>query len=221
MYLVMIGPPGAGKGTQAVRIASRYGVAHVATGDIFRKAVKDSTPLGLKAKSYMEKGELVPDQVVIDMVAERLREADCKTGFVLDGFPRTLKQAEALDGVLAKLGVALDRIILVDVPFDELVKRATGRRVCKRCGANYHLLYSPPAKTGICDQCGGNLYHRDDDKEETVKNRLRVYESETSLLIDYYEDKGILSRIDGRSAIDEVTDAISANLESLGIGSEK
>lgn len=215
MYLVMIGPPGAGKGTQAVRIASRYGIAHVATGDIFRNAVKEKTPLGLKARGYMEKGQLVPDEIVIDMIAERLEEPDCRSGFVLDGFPRTLKQAQALDGVLGRLALSLDRVMLVDVSFDELVKRATGRRVCKECGANYHVLYSPPSKPGVCDRCGGELYQRDDDKEETVRKRLEVYVDETQPLIKYYEDKDILSRIDGSPAIDEVTEAIAREIETL------
>lgn len=215
MYLVMIGPPGAGKGTQAVRIASRYGIAHIATGDIFRNAVKEKTPLGLKARGYMEKGQLVPDEIVIDMIAERLEEPDCRSGFVLDGFPRTLKQAQALDGVLGRLALSLDRVMLVDVSFDELVKRATGRRVCKECGANYHVLYSPPSKPGVCDRCGGELYQRDDDKEETVRKRLEVYVDETQPLIKYYEDKDILSRIDGSPAIDEVTEAIAREIETL------
>ncbi|HHY38796.1 MAG TPA: adenylate kinase [Clostridia bacterium] len=219
MYLVMIGPPGAGKGTQAVRIAWQYGIAHVATGDIFRNAVKEKTPLGLKAKSYMESGQLVPDEIVIDMIAERLEEPDCRSGFVLDGFPRTLNQAQALDGVLAKLTLSLDRVILVDVPFEELVNRATGRRVCKDCGANYHIVYSPPSKPGVCDRCGGELYQRDDDKEETVRKRLQVYVSESQPLAAYYQDKGILSRIDGNRTIDEVTEAIVREIEALGLAS--
>lgn len=219
MYLVMIGPPGAGKGTQAVRIASRYDIAHVATGDIFRNAVKDNTPLGLKAKAYMESGQLVPDEIVIDMIAERLGEPGCHSGFVLDGFPRTLNQAQALDGVLAKLALSLDRVILVDVPFEELVKRAIGRRVCKDCGANYHIVYSPPLKPGTCDRCGGELYQRDDDKEETVRRRLQVYLGESQPLTAYYEDKDILSRIDGNRTIDEVTEAIVREIETLGLAS--
>jgi adenylate kinase len=204
MNIVLVGAPGAGKGTQAARMVARYAMPHISTGDIFRKAVADGTPLGLEAKKFMDAGELVPDEVVIGIVAERLSEADATDGFILDGFPRTLAQADALDAALAAAGRELDAVVLVDVPRKELVSRLTSRRQCRDCGRIYNVRVAPPAVEGVCDACGGEVYQRDDDTVETVTNRLDVYESQTEPLVAYYRDKGVLRAVDGTGPIDDV-----------------
>lgn len=214
MRLVLLGAPGAGKGTQAKKLIERYGIPQISTGDILRKAVADGTPLGKEAKSYMDKGELVPDSVVIGLVKERIAQDDCKKGYILDGFPRNTSQAEALDTVLASMNAPLDTALSVDVDKDDLMKRLTGRRTCKQCQQMYNIHFSPPAKEGTCDKCGGELYQRDDDREETIKNRLDVYEKSTAPLIDYYSKKGILKSVQGVGSIDEIFNKITAVLGS-------
>ena len=210
MRIVLLGGPGSGKGTQAKKLTEKFGIPQVSTGDIFRAAVKEGTPMGLKAKEYMDKGELVPDDVVVGVVEERLAKPDLDDGFMLDGFPRTLPQAEALDGLLAGMGKPLDHAILVDVPDDELMKRLTGRRTCRNseCGKMYHVMFNPPKKEGLCDACGSELYQRDDDSEATIRERLNVYAEQTAPLIDYYADKGLLRRVEGVGPIDEIFQSI-------------
>ncbi len=212
MNLILLGPPGAGKGTQAVRISEAYGIPHVSTGDIFRENLKKGTELGLRAKEYMDRGELVPDEVVIGIVRERLLEEDCAHGFVLDGFPRTVAQADALKGILAEMGKAIDHVLNIRVPDELVVERLTARRTCRECGAVYHLVYDPPREEGRCDSCGGELYVRDDDREETVRARLREYAAKTEPLIEYYRGEGLLRNIDGSAGMDEVLAAIKAVL---------
>ncbi|GAB4243156.1 MAG: adenylate kinase [Thermoleophilia bacterium] len=206
--LILLGPPGAGKGTQAARIVEDYGVPHIATGDILRAAVKNETPMGLEAKKYMDAGELVPDEVVIGIVKDRLQEPDTDRGFLMDGFPRTIPQAEALDRSLDELGRNLTRVVAILVEDEELVKRLSGRRICRECQTPYHVYSNPPRVEGVCDRCGGELYQRDDDQEETVRNRLEVYAKQTEPLIDYYDRQGLVSRIDGRLSPDEVYEQI-------------
>ena len=213
MDLIFLGPPGAGKGTQAKMLVERYGIPQVSTGDILRAAVAEGTELGKKAKEYMEAGKLVPDEVVIGIIEERLKQSDCEKGFILDGFPRTVPQAEALDKVLEKMGRKIDHVLTLDVPEEELIKRLTGRRTCKKCGAMYHTIFNPPKVEGVCDKCGGELYQRPDDNEETVRSRLSVYEQQTSPLIDFYEKKGLVRKIDGRGEIKEIFDQIVKILE--------
>ena len=193
----MLGAPGAGKGTQAKMIAEQYGIPHVSTGDIFRMNIKNGTELGKEAKTYMDKGELVPDELTVRILLDRVAQEDCKNGYVLDGFPRTIPQAEVLDAELTKLGDAIDYAINVDVPDENIVRRMSGRRACVSCGATYHIVHIPPKKEGICDKCGAELILRDDDKEETVKNRLSVYHAQTQPLIDFYTKKGVLKTVDG------------------------
>lgn len=205
MNIILIGPPGAGKGTQAVKIAKELSLPHISTGDIFRQAVSEGTPLGLKAKSYMDKGELVPDEVVIGIVEERLKQEDALGGFILDGFPRTLPQAQALDEALAKDSRKIELAIEINVNEDELVTRLSGRRVCRNCGTPYHASYNPPKNDSICDVCGGEVYQRSDDEEATIRNRLNVYTDQTEPLVAYYEDKGTLVKVDGAKTVDEVT----------------
>ena len=197
MKIVMLGAPGAGKGTQAKMIAEQYGIPHVSTGDIFRMNIKNGTELGKEAKTYMDKGELVPDELTVRILLDRVAQEDCKNGYVLDGFPRTIPQAEVLDAELTKLGDAIDYAINVDVPDENIVRRMSGRRACVSCGATYHIIHIPPKKEGICDKCGAELILRDDDKEETVKNRLSVYHAQTQPLIDFYTKKGVLKTVDG------------------------
>jgi adenylate kinase len=208
MIILFLGAPGAGKGTQASIIAKKLGIPHISTGDIFREAVSKGTELGKKAKEYMDRGELVPDEIVIGIVKERIVADDCKNGFVLDGFPRTVAQAEALDRVLSEIDRKIDYVLNIVVSEDGVVKRLTGRRTCKNCGAVYHVIFNPPQKEGVCDVCGGELYQRDDDKEETVRNRLQVYFEKTAPLIDYYRNKGVLVDINGEQTVDEVTKEI-------------
>ncbi len=195
MRIVFMGPPGAGKGTQAEKLIEELDIPHIATGDIFRQAVSQGTELGQKAKSYMDAGQLVPDEVVIGIVEERLSQPDCQDGFLLDGFPRTVKQAEALDEVLKDN--PLDKVLYIDVDFEELVERLAGRRICRKCGRSYHVKFNPPQVRGVCDVDGGELYQRDDDTEETARERLEVYLESTRPLVDYYEKKGLLNRING------------------------
>lgn len=204
MRLVLLGAPGAGKGTQAKKLIEKHGIPQISTGDILRKAVADGTPLGKEAKSYMDKGELVPDKVVIGLIEDRLKQPDCKKGFILDGFPRNTAQAETLDVMLKKLNMPLDSALSVDVPKDDLMKRLTGRRTCKGCQQMYNVYFSPPKKNGVCDRCGGELFHRDDDKEETIKRRLDVYDAQTAPLISYYKKSGILKSVIGVGGIDEI-----------------
>lgn len=211
--MVMLGPPGAGKGTQAVRIAERYSIPHISTGDIFRAAIKEGTEVGLKAKKYLDSGELVPDSVVTDIVAERLGKEDCSEGFLLDGFPRTLPQAEALDKILEESGCPLTAVVDLAVDREALITRLTARRTCSNCGENYNLISKPPQKEGICDKCGGELYQRDDDKRETIENRLSVYEKQTAPLIDYYERSGRLVSVSGEGSMDEVFERICNALD--------
>lgn len=208
MKVVMLGAPGAGKGTQAKKIAAKYNIPHISTGDIFRANIKNGTELGKKAKTYMDQGLLVPDELVVDLVVDRVNQEDCADGYVLDGFPRTIPQAEALTKTLASQGQKLDYAIDVDVPDENIVRRMSGRRACVGCGATYHLEYAPTKKEGICDVCGGELILRDDDKPETVEKRLGVYHEQTQPLIDYYTNAGILKRVDGTVDIEEVFQAV-------------
>ncbi|MEW6725146.1 MAG: adenylate kinase [Bacillota bacterium] len=212
MRLVLLGPPGAGKGTQAKRLSQHFGVAHISTGDILRVNVRQGSPLGKEAAGYMDRGELVPDALIIRMVEERLHAPDCQKGFLFDGFPRTIPQAEALDALLDAQRQPLDRTVNIVVPDEVLVERATGRRTCPACGAMFHIRFDPPRQAGICDQCGAQLVQRQDDTEETVGNRLRVYHQQTAPLIDYYRRKGLLAEVDGRQTIDAVEEAILAAL---------
>ncbi|KAA0560348.1 adenylate kinase [Bacillus sp. AFS015802] len=215
MNIVLMGLPGAGKGTQAEKIVDKYGIPHISTGDMFRAAIKEGTELGLKAKSFMDNGDLVPDEVTIGIVRERLSKEDCEKGFLLDGFPRTVAQAEALENILADLGKKMNYVININVDKDILMERLTGRRICKECGATYHLVFNPPTEEGVCDRCGGELYQRADDNEETVQNRLDVNIKQTQPLLAYYEDKGYLKNIDGQQDIHRVFDDIDELLGGL------
>lgn len=208
MKIIMLGAPGAGKGTQAKKIAEKYSIPHISTGDIFRANIKNGTELGMKAKTYMDQGLLVPDELVVDLVVDRLGQDDCANGCVLDGFPRTIPQAEALDAALTKAGQAVDYAINVEVPDENIVNRMSGRRACVNCGATYHVVYAPTKEENICDTCHGELILRDDDKPETVQKRLNVYHEQTQPLIDYYTKKNILVEVDGTVDIDDVFAAI-------------
>lgn len=212
MKLVFLGAPGAGKGTQAKKLVEKYVIPQISTGDLLRAAVAAGTALGKEAKLCMDKGELVPDSVVLGMVEERLKQDDCKKGYILDGFPRNTSQAEALDKMLAALNMQLEAAVSVDVPFDDLMKRLTGRRTCKSCGQMYNIYFNASQKSGICDKCGGELFQRDDDKEETIKKRLDVYTAQTAPLFDYYKNKGILKSVDGTGSIDDIFAKISSEL---------
>ena len=212
MKIIMLGAPGAGKGTQAKMIAEKYGVPHVSTGDIFRANIKNGTELGKEAKQYMDQGLLVPDELTVRILLDRVAQDDCKNGYVLDGFPRTIPQAEVLDSELSKLGDHIDYAIDVDVPDENIIKRMSGRRACLTCGATHHIEHVPPKTEGICDKCGSELVLRDDDKPETVKNRLNVYHEQTQPLIDFYTNKGVLKTVDGTLPMEEVFAAITAIL---------
>lgn len=213
MNLILLGAPGSGKGTQAKFLVKKHSIPQISTGDILREEVKSGTVLGRKAKEYMDKGLLVPDEVVVGMVEERLKKDDCKRGFILDGFPRTVDQADALEKTVQRMNKVLSRVILVNVDEEELVRRLTGRRVCEKCGAGYHVIFDPPKKEGICDKCQGRLYQRDDDKEATIRNRLKVYTNQTAPLIEYYEKKRLLSMVDGMGSIEEILGRINRTLE--------
>jgi len=217
MNLILLGPPGAGKGTQAQRMVERVHLPQISTGDILRAAVKGSTPLGTKAKGFMDQGQLVPDEIVIGIVEERLKEEDCHPGFILDGFPRTIPQAEALQPILAKIRKTIDHVINIEVESEELIRRLTGRRTCKNCGAMFHVHFQPPKTEGICDRCGGTLYQRGDDKEETIRTRLKEYEKQTAPLIEYYRDKKTLRSIQGVGGPDQIFDQIIRLLDATPV----
>ena len=210
--IVLLGPPGAGKGTQAKSISNKYSIPHISTGDIFRANIKNGTELGKEAKGYMDKGQLVPDELTVKLLLDRVAQADCKNGYVLDGFPRTIPQAEVLDGELTKNGEKLDYAIDVDVPDENIIHRMGGRRACLKCGATYHVEYVPPKKDGICDVCGSELVLRDDDKPETVKNRLKVYHDQTQPLIEYYTKQNVLHSVDGTQDVNKVFSDITEML---------
>lgn len=212
MKIILLGPPGAGKGTQAKSISNRYKIPHISTGDIFRKNISENTPLGIEAKKYMDNGQLVPDEVTINMVKDRLQDDDCKNGYLLDGFPRTVSQAEALQNFIEERNESLDCALLIDVPRDFILERMTGRRVCPSCGASYHVKFNP-AVDGKCELCGSEVVQRKDDTEETVKERLDVYENQTQPLIDYYNNKNLLLKVDGTKAINEVFESICNMLD--------
>lgn len=214
MFILLMGPPGAGKGTQAERLIEKYGIVQISTGDMFRAAVKKGTPLGLEAKKYMDSGSLVPDEVTIGIVRERLSEGDCRDGFILDGFPRTTAQAVSLDAILRELGIELDGIININVPDEELIRRTSGRQICPTCGATYHKTLNPPKVADVCDKDGERLYQRDDDKEATVRQRLSVYGTQTKPLIDYYKNNGHYVEINGLQAVEDVFTDVVAALES-------
>ncbi len=204
MNMIFLGPPGAGKGTQAKRVIGKFNVPQISTGEIFRAAVKEGTEMGKKAKEYMDKGELVPDEVVVGIVADRLAADDCKGGFLLDGFPRTIPQADALGEVLEKSGRKLNHVAALIVPDEELMKRLTGRRVCKACGEEFHVMFKPPKQDGVCDKCGGEVYQRSDDNEESIGKRLSEYHKQTKPLIEYYKERGLVREVEGIGTFDEV-----------------
>ncbi|MBQ8166058.1 MAG: adenylate kinase [Lachnospiraceae bacterium] len=212
MKIIMLGAPGAGKGTQAKMLAAKYDIPHISTGDIFRANIKNGTELGAKAKEYIDKGLLVPDELVVDLIMDRFKADDCKNGYILDGFPRTIPQAEALDKALTAVGESIDYAINVEVPDENIVNRMSGRRACVGCGATYHIKYSPTKVEGKCDTCGAELIIRDDDKPETVLNRLNIYHEQTQPLIDYYSAKGVMKEVDGTVDMNDVFDAIVAIL---------
>lgn len=215
MLLILLGPPGAGKGTQAGQLVEDYGLAYISTGAILRSAVKEGTALGQKARQYMDLGQLVPDELVVEIVKNRLQEPDCEKGALLDGFPRTVEQASFLEKVLPETGKKVNCVLLIEVEEDELIERLTGRRVCSECGTNYHVAHKPPKVRNVCDECGGDLYQRDDDSLETVKERLEVYKNQTEPLIDFYSNREVLARIDGNQDIDSVRDQIKAVVDKL------
>ncbi len=214
MKIIMLGAPGAGKGTQAKMLAEKYDIPHISTGDIFRANIKNGTELGTKAKEYMDKGLLVPDELVVDLVVDRFKQDDCKNGYVLDGFPRTIPQAESLDAALEQINDKVDFAVNVEVPDENIIRRMSGRRACVACGATYHIVHIPTKVEGICDKCGEELILREDDKPETVKKRLDVYHEQTQPLIDYYEGKNVLAEVDGTKDMNEVFDSIVNILEA-------
>lgn len=216
MNVILMGPPGAGKGTQADGIVKEFGVPHISTGDMFRAATHEGTALGLQAKAFMDAGQLVPDDVTIGIVAERLSKPDCTKGFLLDGFPRTLAQAEALEAMLGKLGRPIDVVISIEVPLEDLIARLTGRHICRQCAAPYHMIFNPPRVAGKCDQCGGELYQRADDSETTARKRLDVYVKQTAPLVNFYGQRGLLESIDGSRSVDEVGQAIVTAVRRRG-----
>lgn len=213
MRIILLGPPGAGKGTQAAGIVEKYNIPHISTGDIFRKNIKEGTELGKKAKGYIDQGLLVPDELTVGLVTDRIAQPDCEKGFMLDGFPRNVAQAQHLDKYLKEVGISLNKVVNIEVDKDILVGRAVGRRICKSCGATYHVEFNPPKVDGICDVCGGELYQRADDNEETVSKRIQVYLDETKPLVNYYSEEGIIANINGQQSIDKVFGDI---VEALG-----
>lgn len=215
MNIILMGLPGAGKGTQASEIVKKFPIPHISTGDMFRKAIKEETELGKEAKSYMDRGELVPDEVTVGIVKERISEDDAKKGFLLDGFPRTIDQAESLSQIMSELDREIDAVINIEVPEEELMNRLTGRRICEKCGTTYHLVFNPPKVDGICDIDGGKLYQREDDNPETVSNRLSVNVKQSKPILEYYNNKGVLKNIDGSKDIDEVTNDVIDILDHL------
>ena len=215
MNIILMGLPGAGKGTQASEIVKKFPIPHISTGDMFRKAIKDETDLGKEAKSYMDRGELVPDEVTVGIVKERISEDDAKKGFLLDGFPRTIDQAESLNQIMSELDREIDAVINIEVPEEELMNRLTGRRICEKCGTTYHLVFNPPKVDGICDIDGGKLYQREDDNPETVSNRLSVNVKQSKPILEYYNNKGVLKNIDGSKDIEEVTTDVIDILDQL------
>ena len=215
MKIIMLGAPGAGKGTQAKKIAEKYSIPHISTGDIFRANIKNNTELGQKAKTYMDKGELVPDELVVDLIMDRFKEADCANGYVLDGFPRTIIQARKLADICSMFNFKIDAVINLDIPEDVLVKRLSGRRTCADCGKSYHIVYNPPKKEGVCDVCGGELIQRSDESEEAVQVRIDTYNKQTKPLIDYYTMLGELTNVDGNQSMDEVAEEIYKVLDNL------
>ena len=215
MKIIMLGAPGAGKGTQAKKIAEKYSIPHISTGDIFRANIKNNTELGKKAKTYMDKGELVPDELVVDLIMDRFKEADCANGYVLDGFPRTIIQARKLADICSMFNFKIDAVINLDIPEDVLVKRLSGRRTCADCGKSYHIVYNPPKKEGVCDVCGGELTQRSDESEEAVQVRIDTYNKQTKPLIDYYTMLGELTNVDGNQSMDEVAEEIYKVLDEL------
>ena len=214
-FLIIMGPPGAGKGTQAAELVKNFDIPHISTGDMFRAAVKEGTELGKKAKACMDAGKLVPDEVTIGIVRDRLAKNDCKKGFILDGFPRTVEQADALGKILEGLDLKLTRVLNIHVPAEDLIERAVGRRICKNCGATYHVKFNPPKVENVCDDCSGELYQRADDNAETMKNRLSVYEDSTRPLIEYYKNAGVYTEVDGRQPIEKVTEELVSVLSSV------
>jgi len=202
--VVLLGPPGSGKGTQAKLLQEKFTACQISTGDILRKAVNEQTPLGKQAADYIQRGELVPDNLIVKLVAERLKEPDCEKGFILDGFPRTISQARSLEEILTRMGLVLKCVLSMQVPRKSIVERLSGRRTCKGCGALYHLVFDPPKAAGICNRCGGELFQRDDDREETITNRLNVYDSQTAPLENFYRDRGLLKEIDGVGKVEEI-----------------
>lgn len=215
MQVIFMGLPGAGKGTQAERIVSEFGIPHISTGDMFRAAIAEQTELGMKAKSFMDQGQLVPDEVTIGIVRERLQKSDCEKGFLLDGFPRTLAQAEALDAMLSELGRNIDVVVNLHVAKENLLARLTGRRICKSCGATYHVVFNPPATEGACDKCGGELYQRSDDTEDVVATRLDVNIKQSEPILAYYAEKGLVREVEGEQPIDKVYEQISSILRGV------
>jgi adenylate kinase len=213
MKLVLLGPPGAGKGTQAKMLIEKYHIPQISTGDILRQAVKDGTELGKQAKTFMDRGDLVPDGVIVNIIKERIKVDDCKDGYIFDGFPRTVAQAEALDNVLGGLSTKLDAVVSIDVPEDEVVKRLSGRRTCKSCGTLYHVIYNPPTSEGICDKCGGELFQRDDDNETTIRQRLAVYQKQTAPLIEYYSKQDLVKTVPGIGTPEEIFSTMCEALE--------
>jgi adenylate kinase len=213
LRVVLLGPPGAGKGTQAKLLREKFEACQVSKGDILRKAVADQSPLGKEASAYIKRGDLVPDSLIVKLVAERLKEKDCAPGFILDGFPRTIPQAQSLEGILKKMGLGLQSVLLVQVPHRIIVERLAGRRTCKNCGALYHLNFNPSTRENICDRCGGELLQRDDDREETISARLKVYDNQTTPLVDYYRQRGILREIDGVGNVEDIQNRV---LKALG-----
>ena len=213
--MVLLGPPGAGKGTQAKLLQEEFAACQISTGDILRQAVAQQTPLGQEAAQYINRGGLVPDDVIVNLVAERLKQTDCEKGFILDGFPRTIAQAESLDAILKRMNLSLNGVLSVQVPEQVIIERLAGRRTCKSCGALSHVVFNPPKKAGVCDRCGGELFQRDDDREETIAHRLKVYESQTAPLADYYRERGLLRAIDGVGAIDQIRARVNEALGGL------